>query len=187
MKLSALLFLSAVIACTGDSRNETARTPGTGSVSPGAQASPADASSQGGGLSGQSSIELTGSVGGESVSLSAAGECRHSADAYIYGVASSMWMVSSSGTGNVKTLTATIWRPKSGAPEQIQLNLDAASGSHEIDTVTGDKRTAGSASVTIETRGDGGRIRIDGRDAKGVPIRINVDCPSFSAIEAEGG
>jgi hypothetical protein len=187
MKLSALLFLSAVVACTGDSRNDTARTAGTGSASPGAPASPADARSPGGGSSGQSSIELTGSVGGEPVSLSATGECRHEADAYIYGVPSSMWMVSSSGTGNVKRLSATIWRPKNGATEQVQLNLDGASGSYEIDTVTGDKRTAGSASVTIDTRSAGGRIGIDGRDAKGVPIRISVDCPSFSTIEAEGG
>lgn len=152
-----------------------------------AAAAPASPVAEPGAAAGDASVTLSITVGGQTHAASGAGECRHADPASIYDMPSSMWTARYRGEGPVERLHLTVWRPKSGEPDQIGLRLRTASGEHEIDTVAGDGETSGSATVTIEPDGEGGRLAVEGRDADGVPIRAVVECARFGGVDAVGG
>ncbi len=139
------------------------------------------------GSSAQANLSITGKAGGKNLQATGSGSCRHAPEASIHGVSASLWMVQYGGSedGPVKQLNLTLWRPKDGSPDQLSLALEAKSGEHRIDT--GPDESKGEGSVTILPNGPGGRLEIKGKDARGKPIQITIDCPAFSGVQAEGG
>ncbi|HEX6432831.1 MAG TPA: hypothetical protein VFZ87_01245 [Gemmatimonadales bacterium] len=140
------------------------------------------------GASAQANLNITGKAGGKDLQASGSGSCRHAPDASIHGVSASLWMVQygGSGDGPVKQLNLTLWRPKDGSPDQLSLALDSKSGEHRIET-GGRGESKGEGSVTILPNGPGGRLELTGKDARGKPIKMTIDCPVFAGVEAEGG
>jgi len=136
----------------------------------------------------ESSLTVSGTIGDKSVQVSGNGSCRHAPDASIHGVSASLWMVQYGGAEDapVKQLNLTLWRPKDGSPDQLSLELKTKSGDHRVETGAGGKHK-GEGTVTILPSGPGGRLELRGKDAKGKPIQISIDCPAFGEVEAEGG
>lgn len=136
----------------------------------------------------QATLTVTGKAGGKNLQASGSGSCRHAPDASVHGVSASLWMVQygGSGDGSVKQLNLTLWRPKDGSPDQLSLALESKSGEHRIET-GGQGDSKGEGSVTILPNGPGGRLELTGKDARGKPIQMTIDCPAFAGVEAEGG
>jgi hypothetical protein len=136
----------------------------------------------------ESSLTVSGTIGGKPIQVSGSGSCRHAPDASIHGVSASLWTVQYGGAedGPVKQLNLTLWRPKDGSPDQLSLELKSKSGDHRVETGAKGKHK-GEGTVTILPSGPGGRLELRGKDAKGKPIQIFIDCPAFGQIEAEGG
>lgn len=187
--LGPVLALWFGVGCGGTDEGRSAEpaTENTEAPAATAPAAPRAARSASAAAAGDVPMNLSVSVGGQTHGASGSGECRHADPASIYDMPSSMWTVRFRGAGPIERLHLTVWRPKSGGPDQLGLRLRTASGEHEIDTVAGDGETAGSAAVTIEPDGKGGRLAVEGRDADGVPIRATIDCARFDGVEAVGG
>jgi hypothetical protein len=136
----------------------------------------------------ESSLTVSGFVGGKAIQVTGSGSCRHAPDASIRGVSASLWTVEYGGSEDkaVKRLNLTLWRPKDGGPDQLSLELKTQSGDHRVETGAGRKHK-GEGTVTILPSGPGGRLELRGKDAKGKPIQISIDCPAFGGVEAEGG
>jgi hypothetical protein len=136
----------------------------------------------------EASLTIGGTVAGKPLQVSGSGSCRHAPDASIRGVSASMWMVEYRGSGDaaVKQLNLTLWRPKDGSPDQLSLSLESKSGDHRIET-GGKGKHKGEGTVTILPSGPGGRLELLGKDQKGKPLQISIDCPSFGDVEAAGG
>ena len=132
------------------------------------------------------SIELSATVDGEQYSASGTGECKHAPQASIYGVPSAMWLAQYFGQGAVSTVALTLWRPQSGGDDQLSLSLTTAEGTSRISTVQGGE-LVGSARARLELDGAGGRLRVEGRDAQGTPVTLDLRCSRFTALEAVGG
>ena len=135
----------------------------------------------------ESAVSLSGMAGGKPIQVSGAGTCRHAADASIEGTSASLWTVEYRGSddGMVKELDLTLWRPKDGGPDQLSFKLKGKSGDHRIETGPRGK-PKGQGTVTILPSGPGGRLELSGKDAKGKPIQISIDCPAFREAGAEG-
>jgi hypothetical protein len=135
----------------------------------------------------EANLTISAEAGGKSLQSSGAGSCRHAQDASINGQSASLWTVEYSGPdgGGVKQLNLTLWRPKDGGPDQLSLSLETKSGGHRIDT-GGQGKHKGEGKVTILPSGPGGRLELTGKDGKGKPIQLTIDCPSFGEVEAEG-
>jgi hypothetical protein len=136
----------------------------------------------------EASLNIAGKAGGKSIQASGTGSCRHAPDASLRGVSASLWMVRYGGEadGAVKQLNLTLWRPKDGGPDQLSLALETKSGEHKIETgAEGEHK--GEGRVTILPSGPGGRLELTGKDSKGKPLQISIDCPAFADVEADGG
>ena len=133
----------------------------------------------------EAGLSLSGMVGGKPLQVSGAGTYHHAADALIEGTSASLWTVKYRGSdeGTVKELDLTLWRPKDGGPDQLTFKLKGKSGDHRIETKSG-KKPKGQGTVTILPSGPGGRLELSGKDAKGKPIQISIDCPAFTEAGA---
>jgi len=136
----------------------------------------------------QALFTVTGTIGKQSLQASGIGVCRHAPDASIRGVSASLWMVhyGGSGEGGLKQLNLTLWRPKDGGPDQLSLHLKTDSRDHRIETGGKGKRK-GEGAVTIIPNGPGGRLELNGKEAKGKPVQLTIECPTFAGVEGEGG
>jgi hypothetical protein len=133
-------------------------------------------------------LSIGGKVDGKNLQASGPGTCRHAPDASIDGASASLWTVDFEGSKEaaLRQLNLRLWRLKDGSPDQLSLALETSSGPYRIDTGRREE-TKGEGSVTILPSGPGGRLEIKGRESGGKSVQITIDCPAFSAIEAEGG
>jgi hypothetical protein len=133
----------------------------------------------------EAKLTISGKAGGKTLQASGSGSCRHEPDASIRGVSASLWTVQydDGDDGAVKQLNLTLWRPKDGGPDQLSLSLQTKSGEHRIEA---DGNHKGEGKVTILPSGPGGRLELSGKDGKGKPIQVTIDCPSFGEVQAEG-
>jgi hypothetical protein len=133
-------------------------------------------------------VTIEAKLGGKKYKANGTGECKHAPDASIRGMSAALWVVryTSAKDGSLRQLSLTLWRPKDGAPDQLSLSVDTKSGSHRIE-MGGSGQNTGKGSVTILPSGPGGRLEISGKEGRGKPVQITIDCPTFAGIEAEGG
>jgi hypothetical protein len=133
-------------------------------------------------------VSIVAKAGGKSYQASGRGACQHAQDASIRGVSASLWIVqyAGSGSGGLKQLDLTLWRPKDGDADQLSLSLETGSGSHRIST-GGPGESAGEGTVTILPSGPGGRLEVSGKEANGKPIQVTIDCSAFADVAADGG
>ncbi|MFL5449040.1 MAG: hypothetical protein ACJ8A6_00675 [Gemmatimonadales bacterium] len=138
-------------------------------------------------LGAESALSLSGMVAGKPIQVSGGGTCGHAPDASMGGTSASLWTVQYRGSddGTVKELNLRLLRPKDGGPDQLSFELKSKAGDHRIETGTGTKHK-GEGTVTILPSGPGGRLELSGKDAKGKPIQLSIDCPTFGEVKAEG-
>jgi hypothetical protein len=132
-------------------------------------------------------VGVGGKIGGKKYQSSGDGTCRHTPDAPVGDASASVWTVryEGSGGGDLERLNLKLQRPKDGSPDQLTLSLETRkSGSHRIETGKGGK-DRGEGTVVILPNGPGGRLEINGKDARGKRIQITIDCPAF--VPADGG
>jgi len=138
-------------------------------------------------LGAESALALSGMVSGKPIQVSGGGTCGHAPDVSMGGMSASLWTVNYRGSdeGTVRELNLRLLRPKDGGPDQLSFELKSKVGDHQIETGTG-KKHKGEGTVTILPSGPGGRLELTGKDAKGKPIQISIDCPTFSEAGGEG-
>ena len=126
-----------------------------------------------------------GAVSGKPIQVSGGGTCGHAPDVSMGGMSASLWTVNYRGSdeGTVRELNLRLLRPKDGGPDQLSFELKSKAGDHRIETGTGRKHK-GEGTVTILPSGPGGRLELSGKDTKGKPIQISIDCPTFSEAGA---
>jgi hypothetical protein len=132
-------------------------------------------------------VGVGGKIGGKKYQASGAGTCRHTPDAPFREGSASVWTVQyrDSDEGDLERLSLRLQRPKDGSPDQLRLSLETRkSGSHRIET-GGEGKDKGEGTVAILPNGPGGRLEINGKDARGKPIQITIDCPAFAPAEAD--
>jgi hypothetical protein len=134
------------------------------------------------------SVTISGRVGGKTLNASGVGRCKHAPEASIYDVPAALWMVeySTPDNGQLKQLNLTLWRPKNGGPDQISLAAETGSGSHRVN-IGGRQKQEGSGTVKLSPSGAGGRFEFKGKDAAGTSLEVEISCPEFAGVEAEGG
>jgi hypothetical protein len=136
-------------------------------------------------LGAESALALSGMVSGKPIQVSGGGTCGHAPDVSMGGMSASLWTVNYRGSdeGTVRELNLRLLRPKDGGPDQLSFELKSKAGDHRIETGTGRKHK-GEGTVTILPSGPGGRLELSGKDTKGKPIQISIDCPTFSEAGA---
>lgn len=182
--LLAAFLLGACGAADASTADEAAQAPGHADAA--VAGSGAD---MGAGVpqpAGDIALTVAATVDGRRYSADGTGECRHAGEASIYGMPSAMWLVQYVGGGDVRSVSLTLWRPKSGAADQLSLSIATANGSRRIATVQGGE-IAGDADATLELENPGGRIVVDGEDDEGTPIHLELRCAGFATLEAVGG
>jgi hypothetical protein len=105
--------------------------------------------------------------------------------ASIYGVVSELWSVQQSGEG--RSLTLSLWKPKDGSGDMVNLSVSTGGTSHQINTVRGGGPTSGSGKVTVQKAGGGGTFTITGTTKDGSAISGTIQCGTFAPHMAEGG
>jgi hypothetical protein len=138
-------------------------------------------------LGAESALALSGMVSGKPIQVSGGGTCGHASDVSMGSTSASLWTVEYRGSdeGTVKELKLRLLRPKDGGPDQLSFELKGKAGDHRIETGTGRKHK-GEGTVTILPSGPGGRLELSGKDAKGKPVQLSIDCPTFGEAKAEG-
>lgn len=135
----------------------------------------------------QTDIEIAALVNGKQLQVKGGGQCKHEPNGSIYGSPASLWSVESTNRNNpLQRLNLTVWKLTREGTTQMSLDLQTDTGSHRIATVKGSE-IVGSGTVLIRPEASGGRFEIHGKDAKGNTVEVNVTCPAFGSITAEGG
>jgi hypothetical protein len=133
-------------------------------------------------------IGITARLGSKSFSSKVSGTCKYEPSASIYNVPAALYQIEAQGPakGEIKRLNLTLWQPKDGSADQVSLLLETGSRTSRID-VNPRSAATGNASLRIKPSGEGGSLELKGKDAKGTPLSLTIDCPTFSAVAAEGG
>ena len=126
-------------------------------------------------------------VAGSKYAFTGPGVCQSSTDASIYELPATMYAVRQNAEG--RSLTLTLWRPKTGAPDMLTLGVSLAARSYRVSTVKvgrqGDVR--GSGRATFARAGEGGTFTLDATAEGGTRITGTIACERFAGIVAEGG
>lgn len=130
-------------------------------------------------------IQASLKAGSDTYDSKAAGKCTHAAMASIYEVVSQMWSVQQSADG--RSLTLTVWRPKDGSGDMVNLSIDTGKSSHKVSTVRGGGPVQGTAKVTLEKSAAGGTFTLDARAQDGTTITGTIKCDVFGPHIAAGG
>jgi len=130
-------------------------------------------------------IQASLKAGNQSYESRAPGKCMHAPMASIYRVISQMWSVQQASDG--RSLTLTVWRPKDGSGDMVNLSIDSGNSSHEVNTVRGGTPVQGTAKITFEKSGAGGMFTLDARAKDGTAITGTIKCDAFAPHTAEGG
>ena len=108
-------------------------------------------------------------VGNQTYDSKTPGKCTHAPIASIYQVMSQMWSVQQSSDG--RSLSLTMWRPKDGSADMVNLSVDIGNASSQVGTVRGAGAQAqGTAKVTFEKTGAGGTFTLDARAKDGTAM-----------------
>jgi hypothetical protein len=140
------------------------------------------------GRPGSTEISIIARLGTKSYTSKLPGTCRHAPTASIYDVPAALWMVQTddSDGSEVKQLNFTLWQPKNGTADQISVLVEAGTTSNRIEINPRDP-PVGAATVQLQPIGPGGKFELRGQDATGTKVYLTISCPTFGAVEAEGG
>ena len=175
--------LLLTIGCSGEHRPAS----GGGDSPPSAAPSPSASASSRSPLRDPVQLSVTAAAGGKTASFSGLGECHHTTDASIYDVPANMWSSSiDTESGDLRYLNLTLWQPKAGGDVQVSLGVTLGETTHQIATVKG-ADIRGSGTGRVAPKGQGGTLTVEGSDAEGRPVRVTVDCTTFTEPVAEGG
>jgi hypothetical protein len=183
--------LLLTLACGAEGRPERASAAGSADTTPPAPLvgppSPGPSAASGTGLSDTVRLTAQVTVGGRVTSFAGMGECHHTADASIYEVPASQWSARvESDTGALRHLNLTLWQPRAQPEVQVSLAATVGQSAYQIATVKGGQ-LRGTARAVIEPSGQGGTLKVDGRDADGRSVALTVQCSRFTEPVAEGG
>lgn len=133
-------------------------------------------------------MKIGGKLGRSAFQASGAGECATSATSSIYGVPATQWhaMFGSDNRSDIQHLNLTVWRPRSGAPDMVNLYFQSGETTHRIATVKGGE-LAGSGTPEVRVEDKGGILTVTGQDDHGHPLQLSVECERFDEVVAEGG
>lgn len=136
---------------------------------------------------GSTPMEITATLGNQSLTAKGPGECEHAGEGSIYQRPAAQWSARfSAGQGEqIRHLNLTFWREASG-PESFNLALSTGSGVHRIATVEGGERH-GRGTARLEGGPEAGTIVVEGTTADGEALRVRVRCERFTPLVAEGG
>ena len=187
-RLLPLLGLTMAAACSGG--GEEARGPASSEPAAGGDTLPASAPAPAQSMAqsrGTVPLTITGRVARHAFETSGTGECATSAESSIYDVPATQWHATFGGDGsNLQHLNLTVWRPRSGAPDMVNLYLQSGEIGHRIATVQGGALVgSGTAGARAETRG--GTLTVNGNDDHGHEIQLSIRCERFDQVVAEGG
>jgi len=132
-------------------------------------------------------IQISLQVAGTPYAFTGSGSCRSAAQASIYDLQAAMWTVEQDADG--KSLTLTVWRPKSGTGDMLSLAVTAGGKSYRVSTVKAGERgdVQGSGTVKLDTSGQGGLFTINAVTKDGAKISGTVKCDRFTSAEAVAG
>jgi hypothetical protein len=133
-------------------------------------------------------VTIAVAIGGKSYQASGQGECQYAPIASYRDMRAAMWSVeySSESKDGLTSLHLTAWRPLAGGAHQMSLYVGIGSVNHRIDTVKGSEN-AGTGTVSVEVKGEGGTFTVDGKDEKGTAIKGTIECAKFSPQDAVAG
>ena len=179
------LVACAVAACGG---GEEVRGPAGGDVPAGGdQDSPRDPAQSVSMSEGTVPMKVKVVVGRVNYSEEGTGECASSTESSIYDVPATQWHATYGGGGsNIQHLNLTVWRPRDGAPDMVDLSLQSGEITHQIATVKGGA-IRGSGTASVRPTGKGGILSVSGKDDDGHPLELTVECERFDEVVAEGG
>ena len=184
-----MLALVSLVACGGES-DEQANDGNEARSTPSADvrgATNADAGAGGAiGSRGEVPLTIEVSVGGERADLTGTGKCTHAPEASIYGTPAALWQIQDSDAGKIRYANLTVWRLKTGGPEQFSMSINTADEEHAINTVKGGE-LVGSGTVSVHPSGEGAHFEVIGKDAAGRSVRATFQCARFTEHMAEGG
>ena len=187
LRCAALVAVLALGGCGGD--RPAARAPGAGGATSGSPPAASGGAEPSAVRPFHDPVQLTATVevDGTRYVYNGLGECQHTADASIYQVPAAMWSTRfEAQAGAFRYLNLTLWQPKGASEMQLSLGLTTGHDTHEIATVKGaDLRGSGQGRVL--PGGAGGALRVQGKDAGGINVRLTVECSRFTEPVAEGG
>ena len=132
-------------------------------------------------------LKVIAEVDGKRATYDGLGECTHTRDASIYDVPATMWSARvGAESGELRSLTLTLWQPEGAADLQVSLGVTLGDRSLDIATVKG-APLKGSGTGQAEPKGAGGLLQVEGTGADGGAIRVKVECERWTEPVAEGG
>jgi hypothetical protein len=136
---------------------------------------------------GEAGVAITLQVAGQPYRFEGKAACQHAPLASIYSVVSKMWSVQQSE--GQRSLTLTLWRPRSTSGDMFSLSVANGAKSYLVNTVRvgGASAVQGSGKVTLTPSGAGGTFIINATAANGAAITGTIECSAFGEAMAEGG
>ena len=180
--MRASWLMLGMVACGGAKGGENASDSAGSAPAASAPAGPIRADS-----TGPVPMDISAEIGGKTYPMIASGECGYEPDAAIFDQPAEMWIARAGGGANGPYINLSVWKLKSGGPEQFNLAVQAGSPDlHEISTVIGGA-TRGSGTALVTRSGNGGVITVDGTDATGAAVKVAITCARFDPVVEAGG
>ena len=132
-------------------------------------------------------VAITLQVAGQPYHSVGKAACLHAPVASIYSTVAEMWSVQQ--TDGQRSITLTLWRPKSKSGDMFSLSVATGNKPYLVNTVAlgGKSAVQGSGKVTLTTLGAAGTFTINASEANGAAITGTIKCSAFTAAIAEGG
>lgn len=133
-------------------------------------------------------MTIRGRVARQEFDVTGTGECATHGASSIYDVPATQWRATFGGDdrSDLQHLNLTVWRPRSGAPDMVNLALQSGETSHRIATVEGGE-IVGGGTPGVQTEGAGGTLTVTGKDDHGHDLELSIRCERFDEVVAEGG
>jgi len=111
--------------------------------------------------------------------------CDHLAQGSIYDIVAERWSVRHDDNG--RNVNLSLWRPRNGAGDMVQLNVYMAGKRYDVSTIKSPQGPSGSGSVKLVKEGAGGTFTIDAATSSAGKITGTIRCDAFPASEAVAG
>lgn len=124
-------------------------------------------------------------VNGTPYTFKGEASCDHLAQGSIYDIVAERWSVRQDDNG--RNVNLSLWRPRNGTGDMVQLNVYVAGKRYDVSTVKSPQGPSGSGSVKLVKEGTGGTFTIDAATPSADRITGTIKCDAFPASEAVAG